>query len=507
MAEEHAMSEATMDTSTDPGGEGLARNALNLPELVFTAMAALAPLTLVAAVMPLHFFVGGAAVPGGYLVAAIVMALFAVGLTTIMRYVRNTGAFYAIIARGLGKEAGSAAALLAVVAYNALQISTYGALGLYAADAAQRLLGIDLPWWVYALVGVAVVAVLGYRGLTASAKVLTVVLSLEMLALVVLAIAIFADGSVSFSAEPFSPGTVLDPGNGPMYGLIFGAFMGFESTVIYSEETSGGARTVRRATYLVVAIIGVFYAIMAYAIVTAYGAGDIAAAASSDPSGLVLVLFDRYLPSWFGDVVSVLLLLSAFAALLALHNASNRYAYALGRERLIPSAFGRTHPVTRSPWIAGLTQTVLAAIVVVVCVVLDVDPYLGLLLWGSALGFLGIIALWAMTALAAIVHMRRHHREVGLWRTLVAPLLAAVALAVVFVMVVAHFDLFSGGTPAVNAILFVLAALAVVGGLARALWLRARDREVYDRLGTVNAATAEDIEDIEDLDDHGPVRA
>lgn len=479
----HSGSEGS-DTATT----GLARNALNLPELVFTAMAALAPLTLVVAVMPLHFFVGGPAVPGGYLVAAAVMGLFAVGLTTIMRYIRNTGAFYAIIARGLGKVPGSASALLAIVAYNALQVSTYGALGLYAADVVEQVFGIDAPWWLYGAVALVLVALLGYGGITASAKVLTVVLTLEMVALAALAVAILADGGTGpLSLTPFSPSTVLDPSNGPMYGLIFGAFMGFESTVIYSEETAGGARTMRRATYAVVAVIGVFYAAIAYVIVSAYGVGDIATAASEDPAGLVVVLFDRYTSAWVGELVSVLLLLSAFAALLALHNASNRYAFALGRERLIPSAFARTHPTTRSPWVAGLTQSAVAAVVLVACVALDVDPYLGLLLWGSALGFLGIIALWALCALAAVVYMRRHHPEVGLWRSAVAPLLAAVALAVVFVLVIANFDLFSGGTPAVNATLFTIAALAVVGGVGRALYLRARVPEVYARLGTTDA--------------------
>ncbi len=488
------MSETTVGvTRPESTGDGLARNALNLPELIFTAMAALAPLTLVVAVMPLHFFVGGSAVPGGYLVAMVVMGLFAVGLTTIMRYVRNTGAFYAIITRGLGREAGSAAALLAVVAYNALQISTYGALGVYASDAAANLLGIHANWSVYAIVGIVLVALLGYRGLTASAKVLTVVLSLELISLVVLAVAVFMDrGTSALSAQPFNPTHVLDPANGPMYGLIFGAFMGFESTVIYSEETTGGAKTVRRATYLVVGIIGLFYAFMAYVVVTAYGAGQIGTAAAKDPSGLVLTLFGKYTSSWFGDVVSVLLLLSAFAALLSLHNASNRYAYALGREKLIPTVFGKTHPVTRSPWVAGMAQTAAAVVVLVVCLIFHVDPYLGLLLWGSALGFLGIIALWAMCALAAVVYLRRNHPEVGAWRGLVAPLLAALGLAIVFVMVVLHFDLFSGGTPAVNAILFVLAGLAVVGGLARAVYLRSREPETYAKLGATNAATAED---------------
>jgi amino acid transporter len=474
---------------------GLARNALSLPELIFTALATLAPLTLVVAVMPLHFFVGGAAVPGGYLVAAAVMALFAVGLTTMMRYVRNTGAFYAIITRGLGKEVGSAAAMLAVIAYNALQVSTYGALGLYAGDTMGRFFGIDAPWWVYAAVALAAVAFLGYRGITASAKVLSVVLIAEIAVLIVLAGGILITGGPEgFSAEPFSLAVVFTFENGAMFGLIFGAFMGFESTVIYSEEVKGGAKTVRRATYAVVAFIGVFYAIMAYVIVAAYGVDGIVVAAAEDPAGLALVLFEQYTPAWLMDVTVVLLLFSAFAALLALHNASNRYLYALGREGLLPARFATVHPRTRSPWVAGLAQSIFAVVVLVLCVVLSIDPYLGLLLWGSALGFLGIIALWALCSLAIVVYLRRHHREAGVWRTTVAPLLSFVALTIVLVLVVANFDLFSGGEPFVNEVLIGLAVAAVVAGLARALYLRFRAPERFARLGSVNVATAADAE-------------
>jgi len=50
---------------SQPPANRLAQNALTLPELVFTVLATLAPLTLVAAVAPLHFLKGGAAVPGG----------------------------------------------------------------------------------------------------------------------------------------------------------------------------------------------------------------------------------------------------------------------------------------------------------------------------------------------------------------------------------------------------------------------------------------------------------
>lgn len=482
--------------SRPPAAEAnsLARNALSLPELVFTSLATLAPLTLVVAVAPLHFLVGGAAVPGAYIVAGIVMALFSVGLTAMMRHVRNTGAFYAIITRGLGREVGAAAAFLAVVAYNALQVSTYGALGLYAGETAARLSGISAPWWIYAGVALAAVAVLGFRGITASAKVLMVVLLAEMAVLVVLAVAVFVTGGPEgFSAEPFEPARVLTLQNGAMFGLVFGAFMGFESTVIYSEEVRGGARTVRTATYIVVAFIALFYAGITYAVVTAYGVQNIAEAAAADPARVVLVLFERYTPGWVLDVTNVLLLLSAFAALLSLHNASNRYLFAIGRERLIPWSFASTHRRTKSPWVAGIAQSVFALVVLVLCVALNVDPYLGLLLWGSALGFLGIIGLWALCSLSILISLRRDAPEEGLWRTTIAPALSFVALVVVTVLVVVNFDLFSGGAPFVNEIVFGLAVAAVLGGIARALHLRRRHPEIYRALGSSNAVAPDDL--------------
>ncbi|GLY81014.1 amino acid permease [Actinoallomurus iriomotensis] len=456
-------------------------------DLVFTVLAALAPLTLIVAVAPLHFLKGGAAVPGGYLVAGVVMALFAVGFMTMSRYVRNAGAFYATITRGLGRPMGSGAATLALLAYNALQISTYGALGLYATQSFEKYTGLSLPWWVFALVGVALVAWLGFTGIHTSARILGILLVLEVTVLVVMAVCVLAKGGAgSTSFTSFSPGTVLTPENGAMFTLVFGAFMGFESTAIFSEEARGGIRTVRRATYIAVAFIAVFYAFITWTIVQAFGAGAIQGAAEKDTANLVTGVFDRYTPGPIAAVTQILLITSAFAALLALHNAANRYLFALGRERLVPAAFGRTHPRTRSPHLAGAVQTVLAAVVVVVWAVFGLDPYLGLLLWGSAIGFLGIIALWALCCLAVITYLRRNVPETGLWRGLIAPGLSFLALCLIFVLTVANISLLTGGGTVTNAVVLGLCVLAFVAGIVSALSLRARAPQRYAGLAETN---------------------
>ncbi|MFI0410554.1 APC family permease [Actinomadura sp. 3N508] len=458
----------------------LAANAMDTKDLVFTVLAALAPLTLIVAVAPLHFLKGGAAVPGGYLVAGVVMALFASGFMTMSKYVRNAGAFYATITRGLGRPLGAGAATLALLAYNALQISTYGALGLYAAGTFEKYTDLDVPWWVFALVGVALVAWLGFLGIHTSAKVLAVLLILEVAVLVVMALYVLAKGgSGDTTYTSFSPGTVFNTSNAAMFGLVFGAFMGFESTAIFSEEARGGVRTVRRATYIAVAFIAIFYAFITWTIVQAIGAGGIGAAAEQNTETLVTGVFDRYTPESIVAVMEILLLTSAFAALLALHNAANRYLFALGRERLMPTPFGRTHPRTRSPYLAGVAQTVLATVVVAAWAVFDLDPYLGLLLWGSSIGFLGIITLWALCCLAVIVYLRRNRVPDGLWRTLIAPGLALVLLCVVIVLVVSNISLLTGAGTVTNAILLGSCVIAFAVGIASAMSLRSRDPGQY----------------------------
>lgn len=477
----------TMATTPNPGSGRLATNAMGTKDLVFTVLAALAPLTLIVAVAPLHFLKGGAAVPGGYLVAGAVMALFAVGFMTMSKYVRNAGAFYATITRGLGRPLGSGAATLALLAYNGLQISTYGALGLYGADSFEKYTGASVPWWVFALVAVALVAWLGFRGIHTSAKILGVLLVLEVAVLVVLAVFVLAKGGAGeTSFTSFNPGTVLTPSNAAMFALVFGAFMGFESTAIFSEEARGGIRTVRRATYIAVGFIAVFYGFITWTIVQAVGADGIKAAAEKDTAGLVTGLFDEYTPGAVGAVMEILLLTSAFAALLALHNAANRYLFALGREGLMPAVFGRTHPRTRSPYLAGAAQTVLAVIVVAAWAAFGLDPYLQLLLWGSSIGFLGIIALWALCCLAVIVYLRRNAPESGLWRTLIAPGLSFAALCLILGLTIANISLLTGAGTTTNAVLLGLCAVAFAAGIGSAMALRSRAPRRYAGLATTN---------------------
>src|SRR3712207_8618324 len=70
----------------------------------------------------------------------------------------------------------------------------------------------------------------------------------------------------------------------------------------------------------------------------------------------------------------LLVVSSVYASQIALHNAINRYAFALSRDGVLPRWVGTVHPRFGSPYRAGLLQTALAVVVIAVFAVAGADP-------------------------------------------------------------------------------------------------------------------------------------
>src|SRR5437870_874673 len=114
------------DTQTRPptasADVALKRNAIGTGGIAFLVISAAAPLTVMAGVAPVALNVGGIGAPAGYLLAGIVLTVFAVGFMAMTRHVSASGGFYTYISLALGKTAGLASAILAIISYNCLQI-------------------------------------------------------------------------------------------------------------------------------------------------------------------------------------------------------------------------------------------------------------------------------------------------------------------------------------------------------------------------------------------------
>ncbi|NKZ02358.1 APC family permease [Actinomadura latina] len=455
-------------------------------ELAFFVVAAAGPLLVVAGFAPLAFMIGGIGAPGAQLVAGIVLLLFAVGLTRMALRIKNAGAFYSYIGQGLGRPVGGGAATLAMAAYSVIAIGQLGAVGAFAAVPVKDALGIDVPWPVFSFAALAIVVYLGHRQISLSAKVLGVALLSEAVILLVLAAPVLWQGGADgLDVSSFSPSAIFaGGGTGAMFAIVFGAFIGFESTAIYSEEARDPERTVPRAVYLAVGFLALFYTFMAWVVYVAYGKASIVDAATADPVGLVFAATEKYVGHGAVVVMEILLVTSAFASTLAFHNTASRYLFTLGREKMLPGGLARVHPKHRSPYVASAVQGTIGLVAITAFMLAGADPYLQVFLLMVAPGVLAVIVLQALCSLAIAVYFNRVNTAHGLsvWSTAVAPLLSLIGLGVASWLVARNFDLLSGRTDWVNYLLLSFIPLAFLVGTVRSLQLRRGRPEVYAQL-------------------------
>jgi amino acid transporter len=475
-------------------------DAVGVPGIVFIVVAAAAPLTAMVGGAGIVLAIGnGVGIPGAFAIAAASLAIFAVGFVAMSRHVRNAGAFYAYISQGLGRPAGVGAAFIAVLAYNVLSIGIAGLFGYFASTVFDDLFGLSLPWDVWSFSAIVTGFVVGYRGIKVSAEALGVLLIAEILILVVLSVGvIIAGGDSGLSLQPLAPNNIFSGAVGVALMFGFTSFIGFEGAAIYTEEARDFRRTVPRATYVSVAILGVGYAFLTWIIVNAFGTSKVVPAATADPGALFFLATDRYVGGFAEDVMQFLIVTSSFAALFALHNAANRYLFVLGRERLGPPGLGRTHATYRSPWVAGLVQAALIALVVGGFAIAGADPYLELFAWLVGAGSIALLLLLGLVGIAVIVFFRAHSElDSRAWNTVIAPAIGAASIFGILVLALKDFELLTGAGTGVNLVL--LAPIPVVGlaGIAVALYTRSHAPERYERLATVRLAEEPSHERVE----------
>ncbi|GAA2437716.1 APC family permease [Streptomyces glaucus] len=467
--------------------------------LLLSVLAATAPLMVVAGVMPTTYAVMGiVGQPLLFVLLGVVLVLFSLGYAEMSRHVHNAGAFYAYISRGLGGTAGAGAALVALVAYNALQVGIYGILGFEVSGLFATYAGIEVAWWVPALAAVLAVGTLGWLKIDVNARVLGVLLAVEVLLVVVFDVAAVADpGAEGLSLRAFDPDTLAGAGVGTALCFCIAAFLGFEQAPVYAEETSRPHVLVPRVMFLAVTGVAVFFALSSWAVTVATGPARVVDTARQESAGLLFALTESRLGGAFTDVLHVLFVTGMFAALLSFHNVVARYAFAMGREGLLPTVFGRTNDTSGAPGTGSLLQTAVAAVTVVGFAVTDdkpagdpTAPVLRLFTWGGNVGALGVIVLMAAASLSVVVFFaRRGAAGAQAWR-LATSALAGLALLVIAGRTVRDFDVLVGAGPgsALSWALPGIIGLAAAVGLAQGLVLRARAPERHARIGLGNEA-------------------
>ncbi|WP_447791946.1 APC family permease [Pseudomonas farris] len=444
----------------------LKRDTLGTMDLVLLVLAAVAPMGVVVSLTTLSIALGtGAATPGTYIVAAVIFSVFAVGYLKMSQRITNAGAFYAYISAGFGEWAGRVAAWLAVLTYNSITIGVFGSLSFFSSLVLNDLTGIDISWQWFGALWFFATLLLGYMDVSASAKVLAIALLLEVISLFALDFAVlWQKGFHGFSLAAFDPKLVMGSGAGLSLILALGSFIGFEATVIYSEEARNAKRTVSRATYISILMIAVFYLTTTWAMVSAVGADQAQAVAAADPAAYLFVINTQYLGTFATQIMQVLVVTSLFAGFLALHMSTARYHFSLARSGILPKWLGKTQPKHHSPFNGTLAQLGLLALVTACFAAAGQHPYLkmGVALYG--MGVLGIVLLQCLTSFAVLRYFAKHVHDESVWSVVIAPIVGGISMLVAFVLMVDNYTVMTGSDQWwVNHLPFVFLLAPLIG--------------------------------------------
>src|SRR5467141_2924187 len=485
----------------------LRKHAVGLAGVLFLTVAGSAPISAMLFNTPLVVgFGNGLGAAASFLFATIILPIFSVGYVAMSRKVTTAGGFYSYIRHGLGRELGLGTGFGAVVAYSVFEASLCGGFAFFlnqklsqigTATGAGWLNGIQWPW--LALFMVVVISLVTYFDIRLTARILGVLLVGEILFLLIFDVFMFARGittSTAMTLDAINPVKAFQgfPVTGslaagiPAIGLFcaFWSWVGFEMAPNYGEETRDPKRIVPRAMYISVVGLGIFYIITSWAPFAGYAnLGAAIGQAQSNAALYYLGPAQQYIALGVDQALSILIITGSFACGMAFHNTACRYFYSLGRERVLPAALGSTHPRWKSPHIASITQSVIAAVIVILFAIFggrdnpNQQAYLELYGLMAVMGVIVILAVQALVSVAILVYFWRHHgTEVHWWNTVLAPIISFVGQAVVLYLLFTNIDFIGAGLTFARW-LGPIDLVIFAAGIGLAFYLRASQPDKY----------------------------
>jgi amino acid transporter len=458
--------------------DGRLKGNLGVFGVTLMVLAQAAPLTVMAGISPLMIGLGnGEGAPMTSIVVGVALLLFAFGFVAMARYIESAGAFYAYILKGMGRVFAMGAASVAVLCYTLLAVALEAYLAVVLRDAMTELFNITLHWSIYALALIALVGVLGYRNIEASAKILGVALILEIGIIVIADFAVIVSHGVEgMSLSPLQPSAFFsgNPGLGVLFAIL--GFIGFEATVVYREEAINPNKTIPIATYLSIILISVLYCASIYLAIIGVGLDKIVAISVSNPEHMYLDFINVYLGKVAYDIAKILLISSLFAATLSNHNIATRYKYILGRSGILTPLLASVHKKHCSPHVASAVQTTVSAVLILVAAVVGLDPVTGVYTWGAAAATLGYMVIVTLTALSVILFFAKIKHQLSTWSSKIAPNLAFVFLLAFMYLALSNLSALTGseGFNIVNITIVGIVIIAFAVGSGRAIFMKLR---------------------------------
>jgi amino acid transporter len=456
------------------GGAVVQAAANAAPALGLTAgLVFLAPLAAVAS-------------PFAMLVGALIALCLALVIAEFARKLPTAGAFYTYIVTAIGGRAGFVAGVLLFAAYLAV-LPFQAAFFANFSSSYFATLGIHTGWVVWVVAMFVLSTGLAVAGISRSLKVGLIALAFEILVFSVLSIAILVQsGRHGLSPTPFDPSRAPGGVHGSILAIVYGifAFAGFESATTLGEEASKPKKTIPRAVIGTVVVLGIYYVVATYAGVVGFGtsaAGVKALTGSATP-------YNDLARQYVGSAMSTLVTLAVVSSLVGVNivsvNAGARMFFAMGRDRLLPSFFGRASG-RQTPGIAALCIGVGALVMTLISSAIWGTSHTAA--WAGFLLTLYFIGAYAVLTVGLPLLYRRVYRdEWSYLKHAVIPLITLAGLGLV-----TYGNVYPLPPPPLRYFIWATLATAVIATVIANI-LHSRKPEVLEEAGKIFGGLAEE---------------
>lgn len=388
----------------------LKKNAVGLPSVLSQSLANVGPTIGILFITGLVVTKAGAAAPFDFILVMIGLGFTAWSVATLARYLPAASVLYSAPARAFGANVGLVIASVLFLIYMLETASTATFLSGLTEAFISTHAGVSIPWWLILIVVLGVYAFLGWVGIRVTLRTTILFLIAELSLIMALTIYVVIRGGTA-SQVPTAFGPSLSPRgwNGIGAGFVFGIFAlgGFESSAGTAEETRAPRRLIPMAVVGSVVMGGLLFIFNSYALIVGYGKTNLSQLTSS--ANPLVPLAVKYYGAWYGDLISLALISATVGASLASATLAFRLVYALGRDGVLPSALGRTHPKYRSPYFSIISVSAFClAFGLIVGTKWTAEGQFGILgyLTGVALG-----AAYLIFNIAMVTFVFRHYRS------------------------------------------------------------------------------------------------
>jgi amino acid transporter len=351
----------------------LRENAVGLPGMLMQGIATIGPSFAILASFVFIVSFAGLVTPWAYLFGGILLGLQALSAAQLAKVFPSAGGWYTWIARAFHPRAGFFAGVLFSIWLPPVATLTMSFLAKTVLEPSIKAeYGVDVPWWIWVVAGVALVIFFAYQGISISEKALIITGLIEIVIMVALAFTGLASpGPGGFSFGPLNPGNFGLAGN-LFLGVVFSifAFSGWESTGPLAEESKNPKRNVPIGLVGSVVILTVYFVFVTWGYLVGIGVSKV----GSIPTASAFPVATMAQRVWGGAWVLLLfaLLNSAIALSIACFNGGTRTWYAMGRSGVLPKMVGKVNPTRKTP-VNAISLQVGVQVLAFVCV----------LIWGA----------------------------------------------------------------------------------------------------------------------------